>query len=179
MKALADSQQRSRRIRRAFPAALAVAVALALGLMAYRAADGTSSIAANAKTSATTATSTKIRIRIRIRTRTRTLTATVARNATARDFVSLLPLTLRMSDLFGREKAGPLPRALARGGRPRHTYSVGDIIYWSPGPDVAVYYRRGGSAIPDPGIVLLAKLDSGARAFNAPGTVRVRFERVR
>jgi hypothetical protein len=177
MKALADSQQRSRRIRRAFPAALAVAVALALGLMAYRAADGTSSIAANAKTSATTATSTKIRIRIR--TRTRTLTATVARNATARDFVSLLPLTLRMSDLFGREKAGPLPRALARGGRPRHTYSVGDIIYWSPGPDVAVYYRRGGSAIPDPGIVLLAKLDSGARAFNAPGTVRVRFERVR
>ncbi len=132
-------------MRRAFPAALAVAVALALGLMAYRAADGTSSIAANAKTSATTATSTKIRIRIRIRTRTRTLTATVARNATARDFVSLLPLTLRMSDLFGREKAGPLPRALARGGRPRHTYSVGDIIYWSPGPDVAVYYRRGGS----------------------------------
>jgi hypothetical protein len=166
-------------MRRAFPAALAVAVALALGLMAYRAADGTSSIAANAKTSATTATSTKIRIRIRIRTRTRTLTATVARNATARDFVSLLPLTLRMSDLFGREKAGPLPRALARGGRPRHTYSVGDIIYWSPGPDVAVYYRRGGSAIPDPGIVLLARLDSGAHAFNVPGTVRVRFERVR
>jgi hypothetical protein len=166
-------------MRRAFPAALAVAVALALGLMAYRAADGTSSIAANAKTSATTATSTKIRIRIRIRTRTRTLTATVARNATARDFVSLLPLTLRMSDLFGREKAGPLPRALARGGRPRHTYSVGDIIYWSPGPDVAVYYRRGGSAIPDPGIVLLARLDSSARAFNVPGTVRVKFERLR
>ena len=176
MKALADSQQRSRRIRRAFPAALAVAVALALGLMAYRVADGTSSIAANAKTSATTATSTKIRIRIR--TRTRTLTATVARNATARDFVSLLPLTLRMSDLFGREKAGPLPRALARGGRPRHTYSVGDIINWSPGPDVAVYYRRGGSAIPDPGVVLLARLDSGARAFSVPGTV-VKLERLR
>jgi hypothetical protein len=88
-------------------------------------------------------------------------------------------LTRRMSDLFGREKAGPLPRALARGGRPRHTYSVGDIIYWSPGPDVAVYYRRGGSAIPDPGIVLLARLDSGARAFNVPGTVRVKFERLR
>jgi hypothetical protein len=103
----------------------------------------------------------------------------VARNATARDFVSLLPLTLRMSDLFGREKAGPLPRALARGGRPRHTYSVGDIIYWPPGPDVAVYYRRGGSAIPDPGIVLLARLDSGARAFNVAGTVRVKFERLR
>jgi hypothetical protein len=162
-------------MRRAFPAALAVAVALALGLTAYRAADGTSAAAANSKASATAATSTKIRLRIR----GRTLTTTVARNATARDFVSLLPLTLRMRDLFGREKAAPLPRALARGGRPMHTYSVGDIIYWSPGPDVAVYYRRGGSAIPDPGIVLLARLESGARAFNVPGTVRVKFERVR
>jgi hypothetical protein len=162
-------------MRRAFPAALAVAVALALGLTAYRAGDGTSAAAANSKASATAATSTKIRLRIR----GRTLTATVARNATARDFVSLLPLTLRMSDLFGREKAAPLPRALARGGRPRHTYSVGDIIYWSPGPDVAVYYRGGGPAIPAPGIVLLAKLDSGVRAFNVLGTVRVRFERVR
>lgn len=162
-------------MRRTFPAALAVAVALALGLIAYRAADGTSAAAATSKTSATTATSMKIRLRIGART----LTATVARNATARDFVSLLPLTLRMSDLFGREKAGPLPRALARGGRPRHTYSVGDIIYWSPGPDVAVYYRRGVSAIPAPGIVLLARLDSGARAFNVPGTARVKFERLR
>jgi hypothetical protein len=175
MKTLADSQQRSRHMRQAFPAALAVAVALALGLTAYRAADGTSAAAATSKTSAATASSTKIRLRIGART----LTATVARNATARDFVSLLPLTLRMSDLFGREKAGPLPRALARGGRPRHTYSVGDIIYWSPGPDVAVYYRRGGSAIPAPGIVLLARLDSGARAFNVPGTARVKFERLR
>jgi hypothetical protein len=161
-------------MRRAFPAAVAVAVALAIGLTAYRAAEGTSAAAATSKTSATPPTSTKIRIRIGART----LTATMARNATARDFVSLLPLTLRMSDLFGREKAGPLPRALARGGRPRHTYSVGDIIYWSPGPDVAVYYRRGESAIPDPGIVLLARLDSGARAFNVPNPVRVRFERL-
>lgn len=44
----------------------------------------------------------------------------------------------------------------------------------SPGPDVAVYYRAGGPAIPDPGVVLLARLDSGVRAFNMPGTVRVR-----
>jgi hypothetical protein len=175
MKTLADSQPRSRRTRRALPAALAVAVALALGLMAYRAADATSAATASSKTSATKATRTKIRLRIGART----LTATVARNATARDFVSLLPLTLRMSDLFGREKAAPLPRALARGGRPRHRYSVGDIIYWSPGPDLAVYYRGGGPTIPDPGIVLLARLDSSARPFNVPGTVRVRFERVR
>jgi hypothetical protein len=175
MKAAARFEQRSRHIRLTPVAALAVAVTLALGFTAYRAAGGTSVSTANAQTSATTATSTKIRLRIR----GRTLTATVARNATARDFVSLLPLTLRMSDLFGREKAGPLAHALARGGRPRHTYSAGDIICWSPGPDVAVYYRSGGPAIPDPGVVLLARLDASARAFNVPGTVRVKVERVR
>ena len=175
MTALARSQRRSRRIRRVLPAALAVAVALALGLTAWRAAEGMSATAASAKTSATTAASTKIRLRVA----GRTLTATVVDSRTARDFLSLLPLTVRMSDLSGREKFTGLPRALASGGRRTHRYTYGAIVYWSPGPDVAVMYRRSGPAIPDPGDVVLARLDSGARAFNVPGTVRVRFERLR
>ena len=175
MKTLADSQKRTRRIGRAFPVALAVALALALGLIAYRAADRTSAAAANSKAAATTATSTKIRLRVA----GRTLTATVVDSRTARDFLSLLPLTVRMSDLSGREKFTGLPRALASGGRRTHRYTYGAIVYWSPGPDVAVMYRRSGPAIPDPGDVVLARLDSGARAFNVPGTVRVRFERLR
>src|SRR5436189_21166 len=32
-----------------------------------------------------------------------------------------------MHDLFDREKVAALPRALARGGKPRHTYAVADI----------------------------------------------------
>jgi hypothetical protein len=156
-------------------AALAIAVALAVMSAAYHAANATGATAVSSKAASMSVASTKLRIRVG----TRTLTATVAQNATARDFLSLLPLTVRMSDLFGREKAAPLPRALASGGRRRHTYSVGDIIYWSPGPDLAVYYRGGGPAIPAPGIVLLARLDSGTRAFNVPGAVRVRLERVR
>lgn len=39
----------------------------------------------------------------------KTLTATLADNASARDFVSVLPLTVPMNDLFGREKYGDLP----------------------------------------------------------------------
>jgi hypothetical protein len=175
MKTLADSQQRLRRVGRALPAALAVAGALALGLIAYRAAGGTSAAAADSKTSATTATSTKIRLRLGART----LTATVVDSRTSRDFLSLLPLTVRMSDLLGREKAASLPRALAKGGKRTHTYRYGAIVYWAPGPDVAVMYRRSGPAIPDPGDVVLATLDSGVPAFNMPGTLRVKFERVR
>ncbi len=117
--------------------------------------------------------------KIRLRIGTRTLTATLAQNKTARDFVSLLPLTLSMHDLFDREKAAALPRALARGGKPRHTYAVGDIIYWPPGPDIAVYYRAGGPTIPDPGVVRLARLDSGARIFAKPGNMRARLERIK
>ena len=93
------------------------------------------------------------------------------------DFLSLLPLSLRMRDFLAQEKTAPLPRPLASGGTPRFTFSAGDIALWPPGPDVVVYYRRG--AVPDPGLVLLARLDSGARAFSGPGAVRVRIERVR
>jgi hypothetical protein len=161
-------------VKRLFPAALALALAAALALATWGAADGTSATAAaTATTAATQATGPKIRIRIG----RRTLTATVARNATARDFLSLLPLSLRMRDFLTQEKTAPLPRALANGGTPRYRFSAGDIGYWPPGPDVVVYYRRG--AVPDPGLVLLASLDSNARAFSMPGTVRVRFERIR
>jgi len=42
----------------------------------------------------------------------RTATATLTDTLTARDFASLLPLTVEMHDLFGREKPGQLPRPL-------------------------------------------------------------------
>lgn len=175
MKPRPDAKETTRTMRRFFPAAFAFAVAVALALTTWGAADGTSATtAATSTTAATQATSTKIRIRIG----SRTLTATVARNATASDFLSLLPLTLRMRDLFAREKTAPLPRALSRGGTPRYRFSAGDIAYWPPGPDVVVYYRRGAD-IPAPGIVLLARLDASARAFSVAGAVRVRIERVR
>jgi hypothetical protein len=174
MKPWPDSKETKRTMRRLFPAAFAAAVAVALGSATWGAADGTSATAA---ATATTADAQRTGTKIRIRIGGRTLTATVARHATARDFLSLLPLSLRMRDFLAQEKTAPLPRALASGGTPRHTVSAGDIALWPPGPDVVVYYRRG--AVPDPGIVLLARLDSSARAFSLPGTVRVRMERVR
>jgi NAD(P)-dependent dehydrogenase (short-subunit alcohol dehydrogenase family) len=71
------------------------------------------------------------------------------------------------------------PHVADIGWRPRHTYAVGDVIYSPPGPDVAVYYRTGGPTIPDAGVVPLARLDSSVRAFNKPGSVRARLERIK
>ncbi|MHC5832743.1 MAG: cyclophilin-like fold protein, partial [Nostoc sp.] len=55
---------------------------------------------------------------------------------------------------------------------------IGDVIYWSPGPDVAIYYRHDGEEIPDPGIIAIGKIDAGVEAFNVPGSVEVTIELV-
>ena len=103
------------------------------------------------------------------------LTATLIDSKTAKDLVSLLPLTLTMNDLFGREKFGHLPRPISTDGKRTHTYEVGDIAYWSPGPDVAIYYRADGERIPNPGIIVIGKLDSGVEPFNVPASVDVKI----
>src|SRR5882724_8497193 len=106
------------------------------------------------------------------------LTATLVDSETTRDFVSMLPLTLTMNDLFGREKFGHLPRAISEGGKRTRTYEVGDVIYWSPGPDVAMFYRQDGQSIPSPGIIVMGKIDSGVEALNVAGSMKVTIERV-
>src|SRR5437667_11637726 len=100
------------------------------------------------------------------------ITATLVDSETTRDFLSLLPLTLTMNDLFGREKFGHLPRAISEAGKQTRTYEVGDMIYWSPGSDVAMFYRQDGQSIPSPGIIVMGKIDSGVEALNVPGSVK-------
>jgi hypothetical protein len=117
-------------------------------------------------------------MKIRITVEDKVMTATLLDNKTAQDFVSLLPLTLSMNDLFGREKYGHLPRALSDEGKRTRTYEVGDIVYWSPGPDVAIYYRHDGQAIPAPGIIVIGKIDSRVEALDVPGSLRVTVELV-
>jgi len=117
-------------------------------------------------------------MKIKLTVGNRAITATLVDSETARDFVSLLPLTLNMDDLFGREKFGRLPRAISDGGKRTRTYQVGDVVYWSPGPDVAIYYRHDGSSIPSPGIIVMAKIDSRAEALNEPGSANVTIELV-
>lgn len=72
-------------------------------------------------------------MKIRLIANGRTITARLIDSPTARDFVSLLPLTLAMNDLFKREKFGQLPRAISQEGKHTRTYALGDIAYWSPG----------------------------------------------
>jgi hypothetical protein len=118
-------------------------------------------------------------MKINITINGKAMTATLIDSATARDFVSLLPLTLTMNDLFSREKFAHLPRALAEGGERVRTYEVGDVIYWSPGPDVALFYRHDGQAVPSPGIIVLGKIEGGVEALRVSGPMTVTMETIK
>jgi hypothetical protein len=115
-------------------------------------------------------------MKINIKIGGKIVTGSLVNNETARDFVSVLPLNVSMKDLFGREKYATLPKALSEKGPRTKSYEVGDIAYWSPAHDVAIFYRQDGESIPSPGIIPIAKIDAGTEAFNVPGAVKVTIE---
>jgi hypothetical protein len=92
-------------------------------------------------------------------------TARLDDTATARDFASLLPVTVTLSDLGGREKAGALPRALVAG-EGQSGYRTGQLGYWSPSRDLAIYYHQDGFRIPSPGIVMIGEIESGLEVIS-------------
>lgn len=153
----------------------ALALAMALGHAAGR-ADNTRTgppSTPRAETSPKTVESMKVRITIG----ERVIAATMHDNATARDFISLLPLTLRLEDYAKTEKISDLPRKLTQEGAPSGSDpSVGDITYYSPWGNLAIFYRDAAYAS---GLVILGKIDSGAEAFNVAGSVRVTVELIK
>lgn len=158
------------------PLALAVAVTI------HAAGDLTDAVSHGPRVqpARTVATSEKVNeMKIRLQVGATSLTATLLDSKASRDFASLLPLSLTMNDLFRREKYGHLPRSISGEGRRSHAYEVGQIAYWTPGPDVAVYYRQGGQPIPDPGIIILGTIDSNVEVFDVPGATKVTIERVK
>src|SRR5213592_2230225 len=57
-------------------------------------------------------------MKIRMKLESKTLTATLEDNATTRDFVALLPLTLTLRDYNRTEKISDLPKKLSTEGAP-------------------------------------------------------------
>jgi hypothetical protein len=117
------------------------------------------------------------KIRVRITVGGKAVEATLADSETARDFVSLLPLTLAMNDLCQREKFAPLPRAISEHGKRTHDYAVGTIGYWPPGPDIAFFYRQDGERIPEPGLIVIGKIKSCTEILDMRGAIRATIER--
>jgi hypothetical protein len=78
----------------------------------------------------------------------------------ARDFVSLLPLRLTFKDHARTEKVSDLPRSLtSKGAPPGFDPSVGDLAYYAPWKNLALYYRDFGYS---DGLVPLGAVESGS-----------------
>lgn len=68
--------------------------------------------------------------------------AELEQHAAAREFESLLPLRLAMEDYVGKEKIGTLPQKLATQGlQPYSGEAVGDLAYYAPWGNIAIFYR--------------------------------------
>jgi hypothetical protein len=70
-------------------------------------------------------------------------------NVATRDFVSMLPLRLRIKEFAGREKIGYLPRRLDVDGAPGSDPEDGDLIYFVPWGNLGFYYNTEGIGYSD------------------------------
>jgi hypothetical protein len=61
-----------------------------------------------------------------------------------RDFLSMLPLTIRLEEYAGREKISYLPRELNYDGSPGTDPADGDLIYFTPWQNLGFYYNSSG-----------------------------------
>jgi hypothetical protein len=115
------------------------------------------------------------RMSIRIELEGRSLTATLENSEAARDFLSLLPLTLTLTDYNSTEKVADLPGKLSTQGAPAGVDpQVGDIAYYAPWGNLALFYRDFGYSR---GLVKLGRLDTGVEFLRGRGPLRVTIQR--
>ncbi len=65
-------------------------------------------------------------------------------NPAVRDFLSMLPLKLKLEEFAGREKISYLPRKLKHTGSPGSDPEDGDLIYFIPWGNLGFYYNTAG-----------------------------------
>ena len=96
-------------------------------------------------------------------------------NATARDLIAQLPLTLTFRDFNGVEKIGQLPRKLSMDGVPAGDDPFPrDIGYYNPSGDVVFYYDDVGYFT---GIVRIGQFDGSMAAIvSQTGNFTARIE---
>lgn len=114
-------------------------------------------------------------IKIKITVEDKVLTATLIDNEATQAFLAMLPLTLPMDDLYGREICYHFPSPLPSKESLRGSYEVGDISYWSPGKSFVIFYKQNGEII---NLQKIGRIDSGVEIFETTGDVKVRFERM-
>jgi hypothetical protein len=104
----------------------------------------------------------------------RILTGTLNSSKAARDFASLLPLSLTLEDYASTEKISDLPKRLSTDDAPPgFDPSAGDITYYAPWGNLALFHKDFHYS---DGLVSLGTIDSGDDVLARPGSLQVRIE---
>ncbi|MET9994349.1 cyclophilin-like fold protein [Streptomyces mutabilis] len=91
----------------------------------------------------------------------------------ARDFAVLLPLTLDLKDFHGTERVADLPRGLDTAGAPEPVAAtVGDIAYYAPWGNLALFYQDGPA--PSPDLLVLGHLDVSADQLGRATSITIK-----
>ncbi|MBD0023414.1 hypothetical protein GII33_05810 [Gordonia pseudamarae] len=86
-----------------------------------------------------------------------TTTGGTALSATLDDIAAMLPLTLALSDFHSTEKIADLPGRLSTDGSPAAAAaSAGDIAYYAPWGNLAIFYRDFPRSA---GLMILGRID--------------------
>jgi hypothetical protein len=116
-------------------------------------------------------------MRIRMMIEGTAVTATLDNNETARDFASLLPLTLTLKDYAATEKISDLPKKLStQDAPPGYEPSAGDITYYAPWGNLALFHKGFDYSV---GLVRLGTIESGVEVLRPPGPLKVRIEQIK
>ena|SRR5688572_29032160 len=110
-------------------------------------------------------------MKITFKLQDKTLTGTLHDTPTARDFASMLPLTLTLEDYARAEKIAYLPRKLTTQGAPAGAGgSAGAIAYYAPWGNLAMIYK---DFRPADGLIVLGEIDGDVKALSGPGSLEV------
>ncbi|MEH1948488.1 MAG: cyclophilin-like fold protein [Nostoc sp.] len=154
---------------------LVLALVMSLSYSACR-ADNSMTSSASLKIPTEISTKQADSMKINIKVKDKVVTATLIDSKTTQDFISLLPLTLTLEDYARTEKISDLPKKLStEDAPPGSDPAVGDIAYYAPWGNLAIYYRDFGYSN---GLAILGKIDGGIEALNVPGSVEVTIELV-
>ena len=111
-------------------------------------------------------------LRIIVAVKGRNLFATLEDNPASRMLYDLMPITVKMRNVYQREMSYTLPGKLPISKLSANACRVGDIIYWPHRNSLAVIYRESGERFRRQN---LGHIDSGAEVFAKLGDIDVTF----
>lgn len=116
---------------------------------------------------AATATHTERRMKLQLRLGDQTLDIVMDDNPTARDLVSLLPLTMDLEDYAATEKIAYPPRRLSTAEAPAgYTPAAADLAYYAPWGNLAIFHKDFRYSA---GLIRLGRIEGGLQRLAMPG----------